>query len=47
MGKSYPGVSQRIVNAVWKALQMLEDRPALPPKVKLNARRGYGDGDIP
>jgi hypothetical protein len=26
---------------------MLEDRPAPPSKVKLNGRRGYGDGDIP
>jgi hypothetical protein len=26
---------------------MLEDRPAPTPKVKLDGRRGYGDGEIP
>jgi hypothetical protein len=26
---------------------MLEDRPEPPPKVKLDSRPGYGDGDIP
>jgi hypothetical protein len=26
---------------------MLEDRPEPPRKVKLDNRRGYGDGDIP
>ena len=38
---------QRVVNSVWKAVRMLEDRPASSTKVKLHGRRGYGDGDIP
>jgi hypothetical protein len=38
---------QRVVNSVWKAVRMLEDRPAPPPKGKLHGRRGYGDADIP
>ena len=38
---------QRVVNSVWKAVRMLEDRPAPTPKVKLHGRRGYGDDDVP
>jgi hypothetical protein len=38
---------QRVVNSVWKAVRILEERPAPPPKVKLDGRRGYGDADIP
>lgn len=38
---------QRVVNSVWKTVRMLEDRSAPTPKVKLQGRRGYGDGDIP
>jgi hypothetical protein len=38
---------QRVVNSVWKAVRMLEDRPAPTPKVKLHGRRGYGDHDVP
>jgi hypothetical protein len=38
---------QRVVNSVWKAVRMLEDRPAPTPKVKLDGRRGYDDADIP
>ncbi|WP_281351948.1 hypothetical protein [Microvirga makkahensis] len=34
------------MSSVWKAVKLLEDRPA-PPKVKLDGRRGYGDRDIP
>ncbi|QRM34124.1 hypothetical protein [Microvirga sp. VF16] len=47
MGKSHLSLTQRVVNSVWKAVRMLEDRPAPLPKVKLNGRRGYGDRDIP
>lgn len=47
MNKINLSVTQRVVNSVWKAVRMLEDRPVLPPKVKLNGRRGYGEGDIP
>lgn len=47
MSKSPLSVTHRLVNSVWKAVRMLEDRPEPPPKVKLNGRRGYGDGDIP
>jgi len=38
---------QWVVNSVWKAVRMLEDRPAPTSKVKLHGRRGYGDGDVP
>jgi hypothetical protein len=38
---------QRVVNSVWKAVRMLEDRPAPTSKVKLHGRHGYGDGDVP
>jgi len=47
MSKSPLSFTQRLVNSVWKAVRILEDRPEPPPKVKLNGRRGYGDGDIP
>jgi hypothetical protein len=46
MRKSHLSVTQRVLNSVWKAVRMLEDRPEAP-KVKLDGRRGYGDGDIP
>jgi len=38
---------QRVVNSVWKAVRLLEDRPMPTSKVKLYGRRGYGDADIP
>ena len=47
MSKSHLSLTQRVVNSVWKAVRMLEDRPAPIPKVKLDGRRGYGDRDIP
>jgi hypothetical protein len=47
MSKSPLSITQRLVNSVWKAVRMLEDRPEPPPKVKLDNRGGYGDGDIP
>jgi hypothetical protein len=47
MSKSPLTAMQKLVNSVWKAVRMLGDRPEPPPKVKLNGRRGYGDGDIP
>jgi hypothetical protein len=47
MSKNPLSVTQRLLNSVWKAVRMLEDRPEPPPKVKLDGRRGYGDGDIP
>jgi hypothetical protein len=46
MGKSRLSPTQKIVNSVWRAVRMLEERPAPPAKAKLNGRRGYGDGDI-
>lgn len=45
MSRSDLSLTQRVVNSVWKAVRMLEDRPARP-RVKLNGRRGYGDRDI-
>lgn len=47
MSKSPLTATQKLVNSVWKAVRMLDDRPEPPPKVKLNGPRGYGDGDIP
>jgi len=47
MSRSHLSVTQRVVNSVWKAVKMLEDRPAPTSKVKLHGRRGYGDRDIP
>jgi hypothetical protein len=47
MSKAHVSLTQRVVNSVWKAVRMLEDRPAPIQKAKLNGRRGYGDGDIP
>jgi hypothetical protein len=47
MSKSHLSVAQRVVSSVWKAMRMLEGRSEPPPKVKLNGRPGYGDGDIP
>ncbi|GEO18945.1 hypothetical protein [Microvirga aerophila] len=47
MSKSHLSLTQRAVNSVWKAVRMLEDRPAPTPKVKLDGRRGYGGGEIP
>lgn len=38
---------QRVVTSIWKAVLMLEGRPAATPKMKLHGRRGYGDGDLP
>jgi hypothetical protein len=38
---------QKIVTSVWKAVRMLEDRPASSTKVKLHGRRGYGDAEVP
>jgi hypothetical protein len=46
MSKSPLSTTQRLVNSVWKAVRMLEDRPKPSPKVK-DGRRGYGDSDIP
>jgi hypothetical protein len=47
MSKNPLSVTQRALNSVWKAVRLLEGRPEPPPKVKLDGRRGYGDGDIP
>jgi hypothetical protein len=47
MSKNPLSLTQRLVNSVWKTVRMLEENPQPPPKVKLDGRRGYGDGDIP
>jgi len=47
MSKSHLSVTRRVVNSVWKAIKMLEDRPVSTSKVKLHGRRGYGDVDAP
>jgi hypothetical protein len=46
MSQSPLSATQELVNSVWKAVRMLENRPEPPPKVKLDGRRGSGDGDI-
>jgi hypothetical protein len=46
MSKNPNGMAQGILNALWKAAQSLRGRPVPPAKVKLDGRRGYGDGDI-
>jgi hypothetical protein len=47
MSKTPRSPVQRVVNSVWKAVRMLEERPAPTSKVKLDGRRGYDDADIP
>jgi hypothetical protein len=47
MSKSHLTAAQKLVNSVWKAVRMLDDRPEPPPRVKLDGRRGYGDPNIP
>jgi hypothetical protein len=47
MSKTPLSPIQRVVNSVWKAVRMLEDRPASTSKVKLHGPRGYGDAEIP
>jgi hypothetical protein len=47
MSKTLLSTTQKIVNSVWRAVRMLEERPTPPARAKLNGRRGYGDGDIP
>jgi hypothetical protein len=47
MSKSHLTAAQKLVNSVWKAVRMLDDRPEPPPRVKLDGRRGYGDSNIP
>jgi hypothetical protein len=43
MRRTFLGAAQDVLNAIWKAV-----RPGRPPtsKVKLDGRRGYGDGGI-
>ena len=47
MRKTPLSLIQRVVTSAWKAVRILEERPAATPKVKLHGRRGYGAGDIP
>jgi len=47
MSKTPLSPVQRVVNSVWKAVRMLEERPAPTSKAKLYRRRGFGDADIP
>jgi hypothetical protein len=41
------GAAQDVLNAIWKAVRRLDGQPTQPSQVKLNGRRGYGDGEIP
>lgn len=47
MSKTPLSPIQKVVNSVWKAVRLLEDRPEPTSKAKLHGRRGYGDADIP
>jgi len=46
MTKHLFGITQNILNAMWRAARRLEGRPAAVAKVKLDGRRGYGDDGI-
>ena len=46
MNKGLLAIAQDILNAVWKLIRGGQAQPA-PPKVRLDGRRGYGDGEIP
>ena len=46
MNKGLLAIAQDILNAVWKLIRGGQVQPA-PPKVRLDGRRGYGDGEIP
>jgi hypothetical protein len=47
MSKTPLSPLQRVVNSVWKAVRILEERPIPPPRGKLDGRRSYGHVDIP
>jgi len=47
MNKGFLGAAQDVLSAIWKAVRRLDGQPAPASKVKLNGRRGYGDGEIP
>jgi hypothetical protein len=47
MSKGFLGAAHDVLNAVWKAVRRLDGQPASASKVKLDGRRGYGDGEIP
>jgi hypothetical protein len=47
MNKGLLAIAQDILNAVWRLVRGGQAQPAPPPKVKLDGRRGYGDGEIP
>jgi hypothetical protein len=46
MNKDLTGMAQAVLNALWKAMGRSQGHPAPGLKVKLDGRRGYGDGDI-
>ena len=46
MNKGLLAIAQDILNAIWKLIRGGQGQPA-PPKVRLDGRRGYGDGEIP
>ena len=47
MNKGFLAIAQDILNAFWQLIRGGPAQPAPPPKVKLDGRRGYGDGEIP
>jgi hypothetical protein len=47
MNQGFLGAAQDVLNAIWKAVRRLDGQPTQSSQVKLNGRRGYGDGEIP
>jgi hypothetical protein len=47
MSKVRTGITQAVLDAVWKVMGLSNGRQFPVPKVKLDGRRGYGDSDIP
>lgn len=46
MSKDLAGMAQTVLNSLRKVMGRSQGHPAPGPKVKLDGRRGYGDGDI-
>jgi hypothetical protein len=47
MNKGFLRAAQDVLNAIWKTVRRPEGHHAPASKVKLDGRRGYGDGEIP
>jgi hypothetical protein len=47
MSKDKTGITQAVLDALWKAMGRSHGYQPPGPKVKLDGRRGYGDSEIP